>query len=192
MDDRHTADAAPPVAFRQMKDGTAQEYLMLREREAVFIARTGERLLAELRRQHDDTLEGYRITRLEHALQCATRARRDGASDEWIVAALFHDIADGIAPENHDRAAAEILRPYVGEPVYWVVRHHGLFQMYYYGHHYGWNRDAREAYRDHPHFQLCVDFCEKWDQASFDETYPSDDLASFIPVVARVFPTTPP
>ncbi|CAB3705360.1 HD domain-containing protein [Paraburkholderia rhynchosiae] len=175
------------VAFRQMKDGTADEYLLLRRLEEPFLKRTADRLLSELRRQQNETLEGYRITRYEHALQAATRAMREDAGDDWVVAALFHDIADGIAPQNHDRAAAEILRPFVSAEVCWVVEQHGLLQTYYYGHHYGWDRHARERFREHPYYQLAVDFCEKWDQASFDDEYVSESLQTFEPIVRRVF-----
>jgi predicted HD phosphohydrolase len=175
------------VAFRQMKDGTREEYLMLREREHGFIAGTAERLLKELRRADDESLEGYRITRLGHALQSATRALRDGADTDWIVSALLHDIGDGLAPQNHDRFAAEILRPYVREECTWVVEHHGLFQMVYYAHHYGWDPHAREAFKDHPAYQSCVDFCERWDQSSFDDAYDNLPLDTFEPLVREVF-----
>lgn len=170
-----------------MKDGTSQEYLLLRDQEAPFVARTPLRLLAELRRQEHDTLEGYKVTRLEHAVQCATRALREDADDEWVVAALLHDIADGLAPRNHDRAAAEILRPYVRDEVRWTVEHHGIFQTYYYGHHYGWDRYARDQFSTHPHYQACIDFCERWDQASFDDGYSSEPLEAFVPILEKVF-----
>ena len=78
------------------------------------------------------TLEGYRITRLQHGLQSATRAERDGADIDWIVGALLHDIGDGLAPQNHDRFSAEVIRPFVRWDVAWVVEHHGIFQMLYY------------------------------------------------------------
>ncbi len=119
------------VAFTRMKDGTREEYLMLHELEKPFHAGTADRLLRELARQGEETLSGYRITRLEHALQAATRARRDRADIDWVVAALLHDIGDGLAPQNHDRFAAEILRPFLREEVTWVVEHHGIFQMHY-------------------------------------------------------------
>lgn len=179
------------VSFTQMKDGTAEDYLLLQRFEDEFCDKTADRLLAELRRQQDDTLEGYRITRLEHALQSATRAMRDNADDDWVVATLLHDIADGLAPRNHDRAAAEILRPYIREDVCWVIEHHGLFQTFYYGHFYGWDRNAREQYRDHAHYQITVDFCERWDQSSFDEHYASEPLETFIPALRRVFNRKP-
>ncbi len=122
--------------------------------------------------QEEETLPGYKITRLQHGLQAATRAEAEGADIDWIVAAVLHDIGDGLAPENHDQFAAEILRPFMREEVVWTVAHHGAFQMYYYAHHYGWNQHEREKFRDSPYYQSCVDFCERWDQSSFDPGLP--------------------
>jgi len=139
------------VSFIQMKDGSRDDYLLLRDLERPYLALTADRILDELRRQGSTTLEGYQITRLDHGLQAATRAHRDGADVDWVVAALLHDIGDGLAPQNHDRMSAEVLRPFVREEVSWVVEHHGIFQMVYYAHHYGWDPDARERYRDHPY-----------------------------------------
>ncbi|MCL5778145.1 HD domain-containing protein [Limibaculum sp. FT325] len=175
------------VSFTQMKDGTREEYELLHELEAPHLAGTADRLLRELARQGEETPPGYRITRLEHGLQAATRARRDGADIDWVVAALLHDIGDGLAPQNHDRFAAEILRPFLREEVTWVVEHHGIFQMYYYAHHYGWDRELRQKYAGSPHYRACVDFCERWDQSSFDPAYRSDPLESFEAEVRAVF-----
>ncbi|MEM8876704.1 MAG: HD domain-containing protein [Pseudomonadota bacterium] len=175
------------VSFTQMKDGTAEDYALLHEAEKPHLSMTPDRILRELRMQGEETLPGYKITRLEHGLQAATRARREGADTDWIVAALLHDIGDGLAPQNHDRFAAEIMRPFLREEVTWVVEHHGLFQMLYYAHHYGWDRNERDKYRDHPCFQSCSDFCERWDQSSFDPGYDYDPLESFEPLVREVF-----
>ncbi len=175
------------VSFTAMKDGTKEDYALLERLEKPYVAGTAERLLREMVRQGDETLSGYQVSRLEHGLQAATRARRDGADTDWVVAALLHDVGDGLAPQNHDCFAAEILRPFVREEVAWVVEHHGVFQMVYYAHHYGWDRELRARYRDSPHYQACVDFCERWDQSSFDPDYPMDPLASFEPEVRAVF-----
>lgn len=175
------------VSFTQMKDGTEDDYLLLLELEKPHIAMTADRLLRELKSQAEETLAGYKVTRLEHALQSATRALREGADEDWIVGALLHDIGDGLAPQNHDRFAAEILRPYLREEVTWVVEHHASFQMYYYAHFYGWNQLEREKYKDSPYYRSCVDFCERWDQSSFDPAYPSEPLEVFAPFVRRVF-----
>ena len=175
------------VSFTQMKDGTKEDYELLARLEKPFLAATADRILDELRRQEAVTLEGYHVTRLEHGLQSGTRALREGADIDWVVGALLHDIGDGLAPQNHDRMSAEIIRPFVREEVSWVVEHHGIFQMLYYGHHYGWDRNARERFRDHPCFDACAAFCERWDQASFDPEYDSESLQTFEPMIREVF-----
>jgi predicted HD phosphohydrolase len=175
------------VAFTQMKDGSKEEYELLRELEEPFLRLTTERVMDELRRQGEATLEGYKITRQQHGLQSATRAEADGVDIDWIVGALLHDIGDGLAPQNHDRLSAEVIRPFVRWEVAWTVEHHGIFQMLYYGHHYGWDRNARERFRDHPCFSTCAAFCERWDQSSFDPDYPTKPLAHFEPMVREVF-----
>lgn len=175
------------VNFIEMKHGTKAEYEMLREKEHEFCTGTARRLMKELASQAEETITGYRVTRLEHALQSATRAWRDGADVDWIVGALLHDIGDGLSPQNHDRFAAEIIRPFVREEVTWVVENHGVFQMVYFAHHYGWNQYEREKHAGHPCFQSAVDFCERWDQNCFDPDYDSKPLAFFSDMVEEVF-----
>lgn len=178
---------AETVSFTAMKDGTREEYALLARLEKPFLALTADRVLDELRRADEVTLEGYKISRLTHGLQSATRAMRDGADIDWVVGALLHDIGDGLAPQNHDRMSAEVIRPFVRWDVAWVVEHHGIFQMLYYAHHYGWDRDARERFRDHPCFDSCAEFCERWDQSSFDPDYPTEPLSRFEPMLREVF-----
>jgi predicted HD phosphohydrolase len=180
-------NSAKTVSFTQMKDGTQEDYQLLHELEKPYLALTADRVLDEMRRHGETTLEGYRITRLDHGLQSATRAEADGADIDWVVGALLHDIGDGLAPQNHDRFSAEVIRPFVRWEVAWTVEHHGIFQMLYFGHHYGWDRDARDRYRDHPCFDTCAAFCERWDQASFDPEYLAKPLSYFEPMVREVF-----
>lgn len=175
------------VSFIAMKDGTREDYEMLEELEKVYVSGTADRLLRELRSQADESLSGYKITRLEHGLQSATRARRDGADIDWVVAALLHDIGDGLAPQNHDKFAAEIMRPFMRDEVVWTVEHHGIFQMVYYAHHYGWDPEKRREFEGNRYYQSCVDFCERWDQSSFDPDYQMDPLESFEAEVREVF-----
>ena len=178
------------VAFTSMAEGTREDYELLERLEARFAAGTADRVLAQLRGLAD-SLSGYRVDRLEHSLQCATRAYRDGASEEMVVAALLHDVDDLLSPHNHSELAAAVLRPYVSERSYWIVRHHGLFQSYYYAHHTGGDRHARDAYREHPWYQDAMDFCHRWDQPSFDPDYPSLPLDFFAPMVRRIFARAP-
>jgi predicted HD phosphohydrolase len=174
------------VSFRRMADGTKEDYELLDRSEREYALGLPDSILASLQKL-DHSLEGYPLSRLGHSLQAATRALRDGADDELIVAALIHDIGDELAPYNHTEIAAGIIRPYVRPEVTWIVEHHGLFQNYYYVHHMGGNRNARDKFIDHPWYQACKDFCENWDQCSFDPTYQWEPLSSFEPLVRKIF-----
>jgi predicted HD phosphohydrolase len=178
------------VSFRRMQDGTREDYLLLDESERKYSASLAARVLESLGKL-DHSLYGYPVSRLEHSLQVATRAMKDGADEELIVAALIHDLGDELAPYNHAEFAAAILRPYVREQVTWIVAQHGLFQTYYYVHHFGGDRHARDRLRDHPWYGDCVHFCAAWDQCSFDPDYPSEPLAYFEPMVRRIFARLP-
>jgi predicted HD phosphohydrolase len=187
---RDLTEVGPTVAFRAMKDGTPGDYALLHDHENAFRDALPDRLLAALRRM-DDGLGGYQVSRFTHSLQTATRAEVDGADVEWVVAALLHDLGDELAPDNHGQLAAAILRPYVRAEVTWVVRMHGAFQMVYYGHHVGLDPNARDAYAGHDWYQSCVEFCERWDQASFDPDFPTLPLEHFEPALRAVFSRAP-
>ena len=179
------------VSFTRMDQGTVEEYAFLETQfKGHKQATLADNLLGLLKRMRGPKL-GYKIDRYEHSLQSATRARRDGADEETVVMALLHDIGDVIAPDNHSAAAAAVLRPYVSEATHWVVGHHGLFQGYYYAHHLGGDRNARERYRGHPHFEACANFCERWDQTSFDPDYDALPLEAFEPAARRLFAKAP-
>ena len=173
-----------------MEDGTKEEYLMLDKYEQDYINRTADRIL-KFMGGLDSTLEGYKITRLEHSLQTATRALKDGANDEMIVATLLHDIGDALAPLNHAEYAAAVLKPYVSEKTHWIMQKHGEFQMFYYAHHLGGNKNIRDKYKEHKYYDECVEFCEKWDQASFDPNYKSLKLEDFETLIRKIFSRTP-
>ena len=183
-------DVNSTVSFTSMAAGSQEDYDLLDRLESEFAAGTADRVLEQLKGL-SGSLAGYQVDRLEHSLQSATRAYRDGAEEEMVVAALLHDVGDLLAPENHSEMAAAVLRPYVSERTYWIVRHHGLFQSYYFAHFRGGDRNARDRYKDHPWYQDAVDFCHRWDQPAFDPAYESLDLEFFEPMVQRVFARTP-
>ena len=178
------------VNFTEMKNGSKEDYELLERYEKNFERKTADRLLKYLASQ-TTTLEGYQITRLEHSLQAATRAYKNGESEEMVVATLLHDIGDDLAPMNHSQYAASIIRPYVSEKTYWIILHHGLFQTYYSAHHLGGDRNARDKFKDHKYYQDTVDFCEKYDQSSFDPNYKSMSLKEFEPMVKKIFNRKP-
>ena len=174
------------VSFVHMSDGTAEEYNFLSGLEQEYIRELPDRLLKSLEAL-ENSLGGYRVSRLEHSLQSATHAYNAGESEEMVVAALLHDIGDELAPASHSEMAAAILRPYVSEKTYWIIKHHGLFQTYYYNHHFGRDRNVRDQFKDHEWYQDCVDFCENYDQNCFDPDFESKPLSFFRPMVERVF-----
>ena len=178
------------VNFTEMKNGSKEDYLFLDKLEKEYVGETADRILNFLSRM-TTTLEGYKITRLEHSLQSATRAFRNNESEEMVVACLLHDIGDELAPLNHSEYAASVLKPYVSEKTHWIIEKHGEFQTYYYAHHFGGDRNKRDKYKDHKYYQACVNFCEKYDQASFDPDYKSLPLSEFEPMVKRIFSRKP-
>ena len=178
------------VKFVEMKDGDKEDYEFLAKIEDKYIEGTADRVIRVLKGL-DSSLGGYKVSRLEHSLQAASRALRDKADEERVVAALLHDIGDEIAPLNHSEISAAVLRPFVSEKTHWIVQKHGLFQSYYYNHHYGHDRNLRDKFNDHPFFKDTIDFCSRWDQNSFDPNYDTIQLKEFIPMVYRIFNREP-
>ena len=186
-----TLAATFTVGWTDMADGTAEDYSQL---ATMFESHAREtlvpHLLSVMRLLEGPTL-GYQIDRERHCRQSATRALRNGESDEFVAAALLHDIGDVLAPDNHSAVAAAIVAPYVSEETAWVVRHHGLFQGYYYFHHLGGDRNARERYTASPHYDRCVDFCASYDQNCFDPNYDDLPMEEFVPLLEEVLSRPP-
>jgi predicted HD phosphohydrolase len=181
MSDGH-ADRA---SFTAMTEGTAEDWQIISSHFFPFASKVADRVLDHLRLLDGD-YGGFPIDRMQHSLQTATRAHRDGRDEEYVVMALLHDIGDTLGSFNHPDVAAAILKPFVSEQNHWIVGNHGAFQGYYYFHHLGMDRNMRERFRDNPHFEACAEFCEKYDQAAFDPAYESEPLAFFEPMVRRV------
>lgn len=195
--DQHGADAIDDVAadmahgaaerakFREMKEGTQADWALIGGEYMAFAQGLPDRVLAHLKLLDGD-FGGFPVCRLEHSLQTATRAHRDGRDEHYVVMALLHDMGDTLGSYNHPEVAASIIKPFVSEELHWICQNHGAFQGYYYFHFLGMDRNVREQFRDHPHFEACREFCEKYDQAAFDPGYDSEPLAFFEPMVRRV------
>lgn len=171
--------------FTAMTEGTQQDWQTISSHFMPFAARGGARVLDHLRLLDGD-YGGFPIDRLQHSLQTATRAHRAGESEDYVVMALLHDIGDTLGAYNHPDIAAAIIKPFVSEELHWIAGNHGIFQGYYFFHHIGLDRDMREAFRGHPHFEACARFCELYDQAAFDPAYDSAPLSFFEPMVMRL------
>lgn len=179
-------DKTHKPTWTRMEDASKEDFLAVMDYEDEFNAGLVDRLIAALKSLDEDWTP-YPINRYQHSLQAATRAHEDGADEELVVAALIHDIGDILSPYNHGEVAAAIAKPYMSEKACWILKHHCVFQGFYYNHHLGGDRLAREKYKDSPYYEDCVYFCHNYDQNAFDPDYPSKPLAFFEPMLRRVF-----
>ena len=179
------SDAAE-TTFTAMRDASREDYQQIGRHSLEFFNGLPDRILTHLSLLEGDT-GGYAVDRLTHSLQTATRAQRDGRDDEYVVCALIHDIGDTLASANHAELAATILEPFVSEQNYWIVKHHGIFQGYYFFHHLDLDRHMRDRFRDHEYWRDCSEFGEKYDQNSFDPEYDTLPLEAFESAVDKVF-----
>ncbi|MCA8905318.1 MAG: HD domain-containing protein [Hyphomonas sp.] len=184
MADGH--DLGQRAKFREMAEGTQEDWNIIGANSREFNKGLARRVLDHLRLLDGD-FGGFPVDRLEHSLQTATRAHRDGRDEEYVVCALLHDIGDTLGSMNHADIAAAILKPFVSEENHWMIANHGIFQGYYFFEYLGLDRNMRDRFKDSPHFQRCAEFCHKYDQAAFDPDYESEPLEFFEPMVERVF-----
>lgn len=185
MADIETHEPQARAKFRSFEEGTQADWSLIAGHFMQFAGGVADRVLTHLKLLDGD-YGGFPVDRLTHSLQTATRAYRDGRGETYVVMALLHDIGDTLGSYNHPDVAAAIIKPFVTEEEHWVCEHHGAFQGYYYFHFLGMDRDAREAFRDAPHFSACEEFCSKYDQAAFDPDYDTLPLEHFEPMVRRV------
>jgi predicted HD phosphohydrolase len=178
----HPSDRAQ---FKAMSEGTQDDWTKIAAASVAFNRDLPNRVLAHLQMLKGDC-GGFAVDRLEHSLQSATLAHRDGMDEEYVVCALIHDIGDILASASHAELGATIMRPYVSEANYWMMAHHGIFQGYYFFHYLGLDRNMREQFRGHPHFERTAMFCARHDQNAFDPSYNTMPLSAFEPMVHRV------
>ncbi len=181
---------AEHATFRSMRESTREEWELLSRHQQELVRGQADRVLDHLRLLGDD-YGGFAVDRLTHSLQTATRAQRDGRDDEYVVCALLHDIGDPLAPENHEDIPAAILKPFVSKKNLWMVAKHGIFQGYYFWHYLGGDRNARGEFHGHEWFDYTAEFCELYDQSSFDPDYETLPLSHFELLVRQILSREP-
>ncbi len=177
---------APKASFTHMKNGTAEDWQTIARSFGDFAKALPDRILDHLMLLEGD-FGGFPVDRLTHCLQTATLAHRDGKDDEYVVCALLHDIGDTLGSYNHADVAAVLLEPFVSEANHWMVKHHAIFQGYYFFHYLGMDRNLRDNYKDHPHFMRTIEFVSKYDSPAFDPAAETLPLSYFEPMVRQVF-----
>jgi predicted HD phosphohydrolase len=180
------------VSFTQLRDMTEEDMALLNEVYEESVKILPDELLEALTKLERYTY-AQQVTELEHSVQCATRAKRDGRDDDYVAMALLHDVVFPIAPHSHGPAAAAVFRPFFDERLCWILDKHEIFQAYYTSHieNNEWDPNARDKYRDSPYYDDCVEFCEKYDEPSFDPSYDSLPLSEFEPILRSVFTRAP-
>ena len=182
MNDMTTAKAS----FTHMKDGTAEDWQTIARSFGDFAKGLPDRIMEHLRLLEGD-FGGFPVDRMTHCLQTATLAHRDGKDDEYVVCALLHDIGDTLGSYNHADVAAVLLEPFVSEANHWMIKHHAIFQGYYFFHYLGMDRNLRNNYKDHPHFMRTIEFVSKYDSPAFDPEGETLPLSYFEPMIRKVF-----
>lgn len=183
MNDHTARDRA---SFRSFQTSTKDDWDIIMGQIGRTQDMVAENVLHLLRRLGSDH-GGFPVSRLEHSLQTASRAQRDGRDEEYVVCALVHDIGDTLAPFNHPYIASAMLKPFVSEANHFMVANHGIFQGYHFWHHIGLDRDTREMFRDSPYFERTEEFCAKYDSPAFDPDYVSEPLEHFEPLIREFF-----
>ena len=178
-------DIGTQASFRSMDEGTQEDWAIIGTHFVPFAGQLADRVLTHLKLLDGD-YGGFPIDRLQHSLQTATRAHRGGESEDYVVAALLHDIGDTLGSYNHPDIAAAILKPFLSDKLHWMVEQHGIFQGYYFFHYIGLDRDMRDNFRGHEHYEDTARFCEIYDQTAFDAAYDTAPLEFFEPMVRRL------
>jgi predicted HD phosphohydrolase len=172
--------------FTDMSESVAEDWSIIMAEQVPYARNGGARVIEHLKLLADD-YAGFPVDRLTHCLQTATRAHRDGRSEDYVVMALVHDIGDTLGAYNHPDIAAAILQPFVSEELHWIVKHHGIFQGVNFFHHIGLDRNMREQFRGAEHFAATQEFIDTYDCPAFDPEYDTLPLEFFEPMVMRLF-----
>ena len=173
------------ASFTSMEQSTRADWEIIGAHFLGYARGLAGRVIEHLQILAGDTC-GFPIDRLQHSLLTATLAREGGEDDEYVVCALVHDVGDTLGTWNHPDIAAAILKPFVSEANHWMVEKHGIFQGYYFFEYLGLDKNSRERFRGHEWFDATAEFCELYDQCSFDPKYRSLPLAEFAPMVERL------
>lgn len=176
------------ASFTSIEDSTPEDWQAIGAEFVPFTKALPDRVIAHLKLLEGD-YGGFPVDRYTHSLQTATRALRAGRDEEYVVCALLHDIGDTLGSFNHPDIAAAILKPFVSDANLWMIQNHGIFQGYYFFHHLGMDRNLRDQFTGHPHYDYTAEFCESYDGPAFDAKAQTLPLSEFEPLLRRVMAT---
>jgi predicted HD phosphohydrolase len=173
------------ATFTRMENCTKEDWALILPEAKKSAKLLPDRLFAHLRLLEGD-YGGFPVDRFSHSLQTATLALRDGRDDEYVVCALLHDIGDTLGSFNHADIAAAILKPFVSEANLWMIQNHAVFQGYNFFHHIGLDRNLRDMFKGHQHYERTAEFIELYDNRAFDPAGEVLPLSTFEPMVRQL------
>ena len=182
-----TNSCVEAISSTSFRDITAREWdVLVSQGQHAYVNNAGDAFIQLLEGQRNNPSLGLPVNNYEHSLQCATRALQGGEDEEFVITALFHDIAQDFEPFSHDKMAAALLRPFLSPENLWIVAHHQVFQLSFRVNS-RFDTGACERYRHHPYYERALYFCEHFDQNCFDPDFVSEPIEHFIPMVKRHF-----
>jgi predicted HD phosphohydrolase len=180
------------VAPASLDAFTAADWAILdAQRGPYYAAEQAPQVLRMLAVQRDDPSFGYAVNNYRHCVQAATLALRDGRDDEYVVAALLHDVGFVTCPTSHGAFAAALLGPYVSDATRWLLARHADVQTLFCRSCPGNDVARAERWRGHPHFAATLDFVARYDIATIAPGLPEADLDDLAPRVHRILARPP-
>jgi predicted HD phosphohydrolase len=173
--------------FTDMREGTAADWAHIAAEHHRHQTSAAPQQIMESLKRLEGIEVGFAANQLGHSLMAATLARRDGASEEEVVAALCHDLGKLFSIPNHGAIAAEMLKPYVREDIYHAVYWHQEFQGRYYFEHLGKDPEGRARFAGESWYGFAEKLVDAWDAPAFDPDFVADPLESFRPEVEHIF-----
>lgn len=175
-----------------LDDFRAADWALLNAQRGIYYAgEQAKQALRLLAAGADDATFGYKVNNYRHCVQAATLAMQDGRDEDYVVMALLHDIGFIACPQNHGAFAAQLLAPYVGDDLVWLLERHMYFQSIHCRELEGNDRFVRERWRGHPAFAATAEFVARYDQNTISPRLPEAPLSVFEPMVHRVFSRPP-
>jgi predicted HD phosphohydrolase len=175
---------AQNAAFTRMDESNREQRMVIGRATLEAQSRVPLQMLSMLR-SLAGFHAGFGVDQLHHSLHTASLAKRANAADDVVLGALCHDVGKVVSIPNHGPIAAEMLKPYVSNDVYHVLRTHQDFQLRHYGSHFGMSPSLRDKYRGESWYALAEQFTDEWDQIAFDPSYPVLPLEEFEPLVKQ-------
>lgn len=100
---------------------------------SLFVGRGGQNVTRLKELPAKPTLKDFfelRFAPANHVLQSATRALKEGMTEEIILACLLHDVVQSLIKVDHGWWGAQLFEPYVSPKTTFAIRYHQALRFY--------------------------------------------------------------